>query len=316
MKSKISILILFFSSLIGYSQIGPNDDAVFIDSLDNIGTEENYKFIRVVKDFTEEKELYDVAFYYKSGKIERRAITSNKYLMSYEGSCLYFYENGKKKKTENYSGNQILGKQFEWYENGTIKSESEVIVDEKTKKNITKIVHFWNANNQQKVINGEGEYEELIVLPKDSIFIQGQVKDFRKNGVWKTKYTFNKQTTNEIYKNGIFISGLTIDENGKKYPYNLPSEKPQPRNGMKDFYDFISRNYKTPNVTGLGGLIYLTFIIEKDGKITDIKVLKDIGFGSGIEAIRVLSQYGYWLPGKERGVPVRVMYSLPITIHG
>jgi hypothetical protein len=46
-----------------------------------------------------------------------------------------------------------------------------------------------NANNQQKVINGEGEYEELIVLPKDSIFIQGQVKDFRKNGVWKTKYS-------------------------------------------------------------------------------------------------------------------------------
>lgn len=85
---------------------------------------------------------------------------------------------------------------------------------------------------------------------------------------------------------------------------------------MKDFYDFISRNYKTPNVTGLGGVIYLTFIIEKDGKITDIKVLKDFGFGSGIEAIRVLSQYGYWLPGKERGVPVRVMYSLPITIHG
>ena len=312
MKSKFSILLLLLSSLIGYSQIGPNDDAVLIDSLDNIGTEENYKFIRVVKDFTEEKETYDVAFYYKSGKIERRAITSNKYVMSYEGSCLYFYENGKKKKTENYSGNQILGKQFEWYENGNIKSESEVIIDEKTKKSITKIVHFWDANNQQKVINGEGEYEELILFPKDSIIIKGQVKDYVKNGIWETKYTFNKQTTNETYKNGIFISGLTIDENGKKYPYNLPTEKPQPRNGMDDFYNFISRNYKIPNVTGLRGTIYLTFIIEKDGKITDIKVLKDIGFGSGNEAIRVLSQYGYWIPGKEKGVPVRVMYSLPI----
>jgi protein TonB len=56
-------------------------------------------------------------------------------------------------------------------------------------------------------------------------------------------------------------------------------------------------------------------VIEKNGKITDIKVIRDIGFGTGAEAIRVLSKYEYWLPGKQRGVPVRVMYSLPLTIQ-
>jgi antitoxin component YwqK of YwqJK toxin-antitoxin module len=316
MKKSFINLLLFFSSLIGHSQIGPNDDAVYLDSLENIGTEDNFKFIRVVKDFTQEKEVYEVSFFFRSGKIERKGTTSNKFFMTYEGPCVYYFENGNRKKIVNYVKNQMIGKQFEWHENGNIKSEKEIVLDNDTKSHITNIIHYWNSNNEQKVINGEGEYEELILLPKDSIIIKGQVKNYVKNGIWKTKYTVNKQTTNETYENGIFISGLTIDENGKKYPYNLETEKPQPRNGMADFYNFIGKNFITPNVPGLKGVIYLTFIIEKDGKITDIKILKDIGFGTGAEAIRVLSKYGHWLPGKQRGVPVRVMYSLPITIHG
>lgn len=315
MKSQISLLVVFFSSFISFSQIGPNDDAVFIDSLNNMGTEENYKFIRVIKDFTEEKELYDVAFYSRSGKIDRRATTTNKYFMAFEGPCVYYYENGNRKKMETYSDKKINGKQYEWYENGSIKSEIEVVHDKKTNNSTTKIIHFWNTNNEQKVIDGEGEYDELILFPKDSIIIKGQVKNYVKNGIWKTKYTVNKQTTNETYENGVFISGVTIDETGNEHPYSVMEEKPKPIKGMGHFYDFIGRNYNTPQVAGLKGKIYISFIVEKDGKLTEIKVIKDIGYGTGAEAIRVLTKYENWLPAKQRGVPVRVMYSLPINIQ-
>ncbi len=321
MKSQISLLLVFLSSFISFSQIGPNDDAVFIDSLNNIGTEENYKFIRVVKDYTEEKELYDVSFYSRSGKIERRTQTTNKFFMAFEGPCVYYYENGKRKKTENYSDNKINGKQFEWYENGAIKLESEVVYDKKTNNSTTKIIHYWNVDHEQKVIDGEGEYEEIEEISLNSseksiIKSKGEIKNYVKDGVWNTSYSMSKQTTKETYRNGIFISGVTIDENGKEQAYSILEEKPQPRNGMADFYNFIGKNYRTPDIAGLKGVIYLTFIIERDGEITDIKIIKDIGFGTGAEAIRVLSKYGHWLPGKQRGIPVRVMYSLPITIHG
>jgi hypothetical protein len=321
MKSQIITILVFFSSLFGFSQIGPNDDAVFLDSLDNIGTEENYKFIRVVKDYTEEKDLYDVAFYSRSGKIDRRATTTNKYFMAFEGPCLYYYENGNRKKIETYSDKKINGKQYEWYENGSMKSESEVLFDKKTNNSTTKIIHYWNTNNEQKVIDGEGEYEEIIEIPlnskeKNSIKSIGKIKNYVKDGEWNTSYSYNKQSTKETYRNGIFISGVTIDENGKEQAYSILEEKPQPRNGMFDFYNFIGKNFRTPDVVGLKGVIYLTFVIERDGTITDIKVIRDIGFGTGVEAIRVLSKYGHWLPGKQRGVPVRVMCSLPITIHG
>ncbi|MEN9656045.1 MAG: hypothetical protein RL311_984 [Bacteroidota bacterium] len=320
MKFQITIILIFFSSLFGFSQIGPNDDAVFLDSLNNIGTEENYKFIRVIKDFAEEKELYDVAFYSRSGKIERRAQTTNKFFMAFEGPCVYYYENGNRKKMETYSDKKINGKQYEWYENGSIKLESEVVHDKKTNNSTTKIIHYWNANNEQKVIDGEGEYEEIEEIPLNSseksiIKSKGVIKNYVKDGVWNTSYSMSKQTTKETYRNGIFISGITVDENGNEHPYSVMEEKPKPIKGMGHFYDFIGRNYNTPQVAGLKGKIYISFIVEKDGKLTEIKVIKDIGYGTGAEAIRVLTKYENWLPAKQRGVPVRVMYSLPITIQ-
>ncbi len=61
--------------------------------------------------------------------------------------------------------------------------------------------------------------------------------------------------------------------------------------------------------------MFLSFIIEKDGSLTDIQTIKDIGFGSGTEAERVMQESPKWLPGKKDGKTVRVNYKLPIGIH-
>lgn len=315
----ITFSLLFITSL-GYSQIGPNDDAVYLDSLGKIGNEKNFKFIRVVKDFTEKKDLYEVSFYYRSGKIERRGTTTNKSYMNYEGSCVYFYENGVRKKIENYSENQLLGKQFEWYENGKIKLESEIVLDKKTKNTLTKIVNYWNSNNEQKVIDGEGEYEDteiyqIINKKPHIIYSKGLIKNSFKEGTWTGNSPQNKFNFTEEYTNGKFISGKSLDSLSVEHPYTEIEMKPKPKRGMDDFYHFIAINYKAPQITGLRGKIYITFVVEIDGTLTDIKVIRDIGYDTGAEAIRVLSKYGDWLPGKQRGIPVRVMYALPITIQ-
>jgi hypothetical protein len=113
MKKQFITLFLLFISFLGYGQFSSNDEAIYLDSLGNLGNKENFKHIRIVKDFTLQKKLYEVSFFYRSGKIERKGTTSNKYYMNYEGPCIYFYENGNRKKIENYSENKILGKQFE-----------------------------------------------------------------------------------------------------------------------------------------------------------------------------------------------------------
>ena len=71
-------------------------------------------------------------------------------------------------------------------------------------------------------------------------------------------------------------------------------------------------------VFGLAGVFFDQLVlrnVEKDGSLTDIKVIRDIGYGTGKEAIRVLKKCPKWTPGEQNGKKVRVLYSLPITIQ-
>lgn len=90
--------------------------------------------------------------------------------------------------------------------------------------------------------------------------------------------------------------------------------KPEFPGGISAFYKFIGDNYKSPDLPGLKGKVYLSFVIEKDGKVNEIKVLRDIGHGTGDEAMRILNLCPNWLPGEQNGQKVRCMYSIPIAI--
>lgn len=84
--------------------------------------------------------------------------------------------------------------------------------------------------------------------------------------------------------------------------------------GIAKFYQFVARNFRFEE-EGINGRIIVTFVVEKDGSLTDIKVVRDIGHGAGEEAIRVLKRSPKWTPGVQNGKPVRVLYSLPIAIQ-
>lgn len=91
--------------------------------------------------------------------------------------------------------------------------------------------------------------------------------------------------------------------------------KPDFPGGIEKFYKYVGNNYRAPEEEGLKGKVYVTFVVEKDGSLTDIKVIRDIGYGTGQEAIRVLKKCPKWNPGEQNGKKVRVLYSLPITIQ-
>ncbi|WP_413999973.1 M56 family metallopeptidase [Flavobacterium sp. W1B] len=93
------------------------------------------------------------------------------------------------------------------------------------------------------------------------------------------------------------------------------TEKPEYPGGIENFYKFIALNYKAPTEANLKGKIYITFIVEVDGSLNDFKILRDIGYGTGEEAVRVLKLCPKWTPGKVNGEAVRTMYSVPITIQ-
>jgi protein TonB len=91
--------------------------------------------------------------------------------------------------------------------------------------------------------------------------------------------------------------------------------KPDFPGGLEKFYKFIGKNFQVPEEEGLKGKVFVTFVVEKDGSLTDIKVIRDIGYGTGKEAVRVLKSCPRWNPGEQNGKKVRVLYSLPISIQ-
>lgn len=108
--------------------------------------------------------------------------------------------------------------------------------------------------------------------------------------------------------------GAAVVEDNQIYNTAGIEVKPEFPGGIEKFYKYVGNNYRLPDEGGLKGKVYVTFVVEKDGSLTDIKVLRDIGYGTGKEAIRVLNKCPKWNPGIQNGKPVRVLYSLPISI--
>lgn len=86
--------------------------------------------------------------------------------------------------------------------------------------------------------------------------------------------------------------------------------------GIKKFYNYVGNNFEKPDIDDLSTFkVYVSFVIERDGSMTDIKVIKDPGYGLGKEAIRVLkSLKTKWSPGMIDSKPVRTSYTLPISV--
>lgn len=78
---------------------------------------------------------------------------------------------------------------------------------------------------------------------------------------------------------------------------------------------YLNENIKYPQMareSGIQGRVFVTFVVEKDGKVTDVRVLRGIGGGCDEEAVRVIKNMPNWNAGKQRGKPVRVQFNMPI----
>lgn len=146
-------------------------------------------------------------------------------------------------------------------------------------------------------------HSEAIKNVKDAYYsgLRTQQKDERKSNFNKPKPTYcpevqTKQDTTNV-KN---TADLT--------------EKPDFIGGIEAFYKYIGMNFKIPDEI-TSGKIFVTFIIEKDGSLSNIKILRDLGYGTGDEVIRLLKNSPKWKPGKIKEEVVRTQYSLPIMIQ-
>ncbi len=137
-----------------------------------------------------------------------------------------------------------------------------------------------------------------------------EIKD-KKLGAETIKGDPDAELTVEPVGNGKDV----VEEDNSIYNTAGIEVKPDFPGGIEKFYKYVGKNYQVPEEEGLKGKVFVSFVVEKDGSLTDIKVIRDIGYGTGKEAIRVLKSCPRWNPGEQNGKKVRVLYSLPINIQ-
>lgn len=312
MKQTLRLLFFILISLKAFSQnsVAANK-LIYLDSMWVPSTQENYKYIRLIEEYYSDKKSYVYKDYYKSGKLKFIANTLDKDIIKNEGQALSYYENGNKKNTVNYVSSRKSGREFNWYENGNLKSEIDYFEGKKDKVE-SKINNFWNSEKERIVEDGNGYYSDKTENNEEA----GKIKDGQPDGLWTGKNLKKKSSFSEIYENGKLISGTTTDSLNIKYTYTIKHLEPSPKNGINSFYSYVGKSLRIPVEVKnkVSGKIYMTFIVDEEGNLVEPKVLKGVGYGIDENAIQLIKEAKKWNPGKNRGVPVRVLYKLPITI--
>ena len=100
--------------------------------------------------------------------------------------------------------------------------------------------------------------------------------------------------------------------------FDVVEQMPSFPGGMSALMAYLQKSIKYPPVAeenGIQGRVICTFVVERDGSVTDVRVAKSVDPSLDKEAVRVVSAMPKWIPGKQNGQSVRVKYTLPVTFR-
>jgi len=278
----------------------------------SVSTRDSADFYRMIlpPDTNSDKNLFIVNDFYKNGKPKMIGKTTNRGCYpELNGPCIKYFPNGRRESVENYEKGKLKGYMIKYYPNGKsyltgmYNDSSRLIVDE-----------CMDSTGNSLAKNGNGRYIKYDETFKQ-IQSQGDISNGLENGEWHgvlgdtIKYTC-------MYIKGVGKNGISHNINGKEYAFLKAQEEPMFKGGMTAFYGYLSRQIRYPKAARdarIQGKVFLTFVIDRDGALSNMRVVDGIGGGCDEESLRGLSLSPKWLPCKLYGVQVRVRYTMPIS---
>lgn len=130
------------------------------------------------------------------------------------------------------------------------------------------------------------------------------------------KVEFDVEVTEDTKVEEITIAPVEEPKEEVDEIFTVVEETATPKGGMQAFYEYVGKKLKYPAQArrmGTEGKVFVQFVINKDGSISDVVAIKGIGAGCDEEAIRIIQGAPAWTPGKQRGKAVKQRMVLPIT---
>lgn len=219
-------------------------------------------------------------------------------------------------KNKNLSNSRIYNKRGLYFSLGLIISLLLVISAFEWKTYNDTIVNLGEVEAMDETLFEIPQTEILPPKPKKLINPTVIESDPKEIEVVLDDYVIDFE--NEVVIDSEYVDPLPLPEEEIDEPLVIAEKMPEPVGGYEGFYTYLYKEIRYPSLARRGevsGKVYLSFIVDKDGSLSEIKVIRGIGAGCDEEAIRALRMAPKWTPGKQRGKPVRVKMVLPITFR-
>ncbi len=121
-----------------------------------------------------------------------------------------------------------------------------------------------------------------------------------------------------IAGNDVALAQAKTDQQNNSEVFDQVDEMPTYGKGLDDLYGFIAKNMRYPEEAkkkGIEGKVYMEFVVELDGSLSNVKVTKGIGYGCDEEVVRVMKAFPKWNPGEKSGKAVRTKMVLPVLFN-
>ena len=128
----------------------------------------------------------------------------------------------------------------------------------------------------------------------------------------------NDEAAGEVLKAKEVIAQPEPPKEEETRVFDVVEQMPSFPGGPSALFEYLSKNIKYPVVAeenGIQGRVIVTFVVERDGSITDVRVVKSVDPSLDKEAQRVVKSMPRWIPGKQNGSAVRVKYTVPVTFR-
>jgi TonB family protein len=172
-------------------------------------------------------------------------------------------------------------------------------------------VHF----SIQFIIEKDGAITEIETWGKDSVFFKAEITRFVKS--------FKKWIPTQIAGKSVRCSrildiyfenaAVKVSEGVPQEIFQVVEQQAEFPDGQKALFDWIEENLEYPNDNDVNGKTILRFVVEKNGRISNITVLRSFLPEYDTEAVLCVQKMPRWKPGKQRGNPVRSYFTLPVV---
>ena len=151
--------------------------------------------------------------------------------------------------------------------------------------------------------------------------LEAQYKAGKLNGPFRTYFSNGQLRREEEYKKGKLTAGKCFTKTGKDTTYHAFETPPVFPGGNQEFFAYLKTNLKKLAkrdallMKRTFGRTIITFAVEKDGSVTNARIAKSVNKKLEKEMLKMISKMPRWEPGRQEGVPVKVLFTLPIRFN-